>query len=167
MITVVSDTHGRDGHRLEGRTLEAVREAELVVHAGDLTTPRVLAAFEAEAGSVVAVRGNNDDGIDGLDTEAVVDHQGMRIAVVHGHRHGEAARTMFARDVDADLLVIGHSHRPGFSSASAVPQLNPGSHAHPRWYRPAHAELTVEANRIEGRLREPDGTTFEHFTIGL
>ena len=31
MLTVVSDTHGTDDHRLTGRTLEAVRAADHVV----------------------------------------------------------------------------------------------------------------------------------------
>jgi putative phosphoesterase len=60
VLTVVSDTHGTDGHRLEGRTLAAVRGAEAVVHAGDFTTESVLDAVAAEAGSLTAVYGNND-----------------------------------------------------------------------------------------------------------
>jgi len=35
MLVVVSDTHSREESKLQGRTAEAVREAELVVHAGD------------------------------------------------------------------------------------------------------------------------------------
>src|SRR5699024_6138027 len=59
VICVVSDTHGTDGHRLADRTLEAVREADLVVHAGDFTTEAALDAFEAESRDFRAVRGNN------------------------------------------------------------------------------------------------------------
>jgi len=61
VLAIVSDTHGTDGHRLEGRTLEAVREADTVVHAGDFTTEAVYDAFAAEANDLVAVHGNNDD----------------------------------------------------------------------------------------------------------
>lgn len=165
MIAVVADTHGRTDHRLEGRTLEAVREAALVVHAGDLTTGAVLDAFRDEADEVVAVRGNNDAELDGLPLERVVEHAGIRLALVHGHRHAGSAASMYAREVEADLLVVGHSHRPHFSETGAVPTLNPGSHAHPRWYRPAHAELTVRRGRIDGRLVDPDGTTFETFGV--
>jgi len=43
-LVVIADTHGRDGHRLSGRMLEAVVGADLVVHAGDFVTE---SAFEA------------------------------------------------------------------------------------------------------------------------
>lgn len=167
MITVVSDTHGESGHRLEGRTLEAVREADLVVHAGDLMTESVLDAFESECASFVAVRGNNDPPLDRLPRERVVEHDGVRLALVHGHQHHATSMTMFGREVDADLVVFGHSHQPTFAARGEIPRLNPGSHAHPRWYDPAHAELHCRGDRLEGRLAEPDGTTMEEFTVPL
>lgn len=167
MITVVSDTHGETGHRLEGRALEAVREADLVVHAGDLMTETVLDAFETEAASFVAVRGNNDPPLDRLPMERVVEHDGVRLVLVHGHQHHDTAMTMLGREAGADLVVFGHSHRPMFDARGAVPRLNPGSHAHPRWFEAAHAELQPRGDRLEGRLVEPDGTTMQEFTVPL
>ncbi|MFB6170909.1 MAG: metallophosphoesterase [Haloarculaceae archaeon] len=167
MITVVSDTHGESDHRLAGRTLEAVREADLVVHAGDLMTEAVLDAFEAESASFVAVRGNNDPPLDCLPLERVVEFDGLRLVVVHGHQHHDTAMTMLGREAEADLVVFGHSHRPTFDARAAVPRLNPGSHAHPRWYEAAHAELHRRGDSLEGRLVEPDGTTMQEFTISL
>ncbi|PSQ02999.1 YfcE family phosphodiesterase [Halobacteriales archaeon QS_5_68_33] len=130
MIVAVSDTHGTDGHRLEGRTLAAVREASLVVHAGDFTTEAVLEAFRAEAGGdrdgggdLVAVAGNNDD---------------ERVRARVGRR----------RTVER-----------------AVAVLNPGSHADPRWNRPAHAELEPTAEGLSGRLVTPDGEGLETFAV--
>lgn len=164
-LAVVSDTHGRDGHRLEGRTLGAVREAELVCHAGDFVTGAVLDAFEAEveAGRFVGVTGNNDDATvrERLPDRRVVDHRGVRLAIVHGHEHTDAALSLLARETGADLLVVGHSHRPGVDRTGDVPVLNPGSHADPRWYRPAHAEL--ETGPLRGRIVAPDGTRIESF----
>jgi putative phosphoesterase len=167
MITVVSDTHGEESHRLEGRTRGAVRDAEVVLHAGDLTTPRVREAFVEENPAFHAVRGNNDGGITDLPTERVVEHGDLRIAMVHGHRHSRTGLTMLAREREADLAVVGHSHRPGFDASSAVPLLNPGSHAHPRYHRPAHAELRVAGDALEGELRQPDGSTLETFRVGI
>jgi len=61
MLTVVSDTHSQDDHRLDGRTLDAVHEADFVVHAGDFTTESVLDDFIAEAGAfAVSGRGRDD-----------------------------------------------------------------------------------------------------------
>ncbi|MFB6139195.1 MAG: metallophosphoesterase [Halosimplex sp.] len=182
MITVVSDTHGTDGHRLDGRTLTAVREAELVIHAGDFTTEAVLDAFEAEAGSAgseteadddgadgefVGVYGNNDDAAvrDRLAGQRVIEHGGVRFVVVHGHEHGDTARPLLGRQERADVVVVGHSHQPGHRDLGAVTVLNPGSHADPRWYRPAHAELEPTETGLTGRLVAPDGEVFDEFEV--
>ncbi|QPV64872.1 metallophosphoesterase [Halosimplex litoreum] len=173
MITVVSDTHGTDGHRLEGRTLAAVREAELVVHAGDFTTEAVLDAFEAEAGAehgggeFVAVYGNNDDpGVRGrLTAERTVEYEGLRIVVVHGHEHDDTSLSLLGRQERADAVVVGHSHEPGRRRIGPVTVLNPGSHADPRWYRPGHVEVRPTGEGPTGRLVAPDGEVFDEFDL--
>lgn len=167
MLVVLSDTHGRDGPRLEGRTEEAIAEAETVIHAGDFMTADVLEAFETRC-DLRAVYGNNDPPAirKRLPAERILTWQRLRIAVVHGHEHTETAREMFARQSGVDLLVFGHSHDPEFVEAT-VPMLNPGSHADPRWNRPAHAELewNAEAEHARGRLVEPSGEVFTRFTV--
>ena len=167
MIAVVSDTHGREDHRLEGRTLAAVREADLVVHAGDFTTPAVVDAFAAESADFAGVYGNNDPPAvrDRLPAVAVRDRDGARLTVVHGHEHDETALSLLGRQERADLVVFGHSHRPSVVETPDLTLLNPGSHADPRWHRPAHAELVPAAGGLDGRLVEPDGTVFETFDV--
>ena len=167
MICVVSDTHGTDDHLLVGRTLEAVREADFVIHAGDFTTEAVFEAFEAECSELVAVHGNNATaGVrERLPAERVVEFEGAHIALTHGDGRDETGLGLFGRQEGADLVVFGHSHRPEFVDTGEIGLLNPGSHADPRWHRPAHAELDVDAGAIEGRLCEPDGTVFEEFRV--
>lgn len=165
MLTVVADTHGREDHRLTGRTLEAVRAADRVLHAGDFTTEAVLDAFRAETDRLDGVYGNNDDeGVcERLPARRTVTHKGVRIALAHGHEHHDTALAMYGRQEHADLVVVGHSHRPTFRRIGAVPVLNPGSHADPRRYRAAHAEL--ELAPLRGRLVAPDGTELEEFAV--
>jgi len=171
MITVVSDTHGTDGHRLEGRTLEAVREAELVIHAGDFTTAAVLDAFETEAGAecgeFVAVSGNNDGPAvrERLPARRTVEHDGVRFVVVHGHEHDDTSLSLLGRQERADVVVVGHSHEPGRRRVGAVTVLNPGSHADPRWHRPGHAELEPTGEGLTGQLVAPDGAVFDEFDL--
>ena len=175
MLAVLSDTHGRDGPRLEGRTAEAVDEADLVIHAGDFVTADVLDAFESRC-DLRGVYGNNDPRAvrDRLPAERVVEWADLRVAVAHGHEHSETGLAMFGRQSNADLLVVGHSHDPTFRDGvpagtlgGPVPVLNPGSHADPRWNRPGHAELEWDddAGLARGRLVEPGGEVFERFTV--
>ena len=167
MIVVLSDTHGRDSHRLNGRTREAVEAATLVCHCGDFHTERVYEAFKAACDGFVAVYGNNDPpGVRERTAETrVVEHDGVRLALAHGHEHTETALALFGRQSNADLVCVGHSHDPGFERLGTVPVCNPGSHAEPRWHRPAHAELSVRGDCIEGALVTPDGAVFEEFSV--
>lgn len=169
MLVVVADTHSREGSRLRGRTLAAVREADLTIHAGDFYRESALDAFESTARRLRAVFGNNADAAvrDRLPAVRTVDHGGVRFAVTHRHRSGDTGLVMLARDRDADCVVCGHSHRPRFDDSGAVPILNPGSHAQPRGNRPAHAELEPAGDGVglDGRLVTPDGEVFERFEL--
>lgn len=161
MLTVVSDTHGTTDHRLEGRTLTAVREADLVVHAGDFTTEAVYDAFDREADALVAVYGNNDEPAvrERLPATATVEWNGLTVLIVHGHEHAETSLTMLARQEGADAVVVGHSHRPELSELDGRLLINPGSHADPRRYRPGHVEVKATAEGSRVQLRRPDGGT--------
>src|SRR4029079_17028490 len=55
MVGLISDTHGL----LRSEAIEALRGVDLIIHAGDVGAPEVLAALEKIA-PVVAVRGNTD-----------------------------------------------------------------------------------------------------------
>ncbi len=181
MLVVVSDTHSSEEHRLHGRTLTAVRDADLVVHAGDFYREPVLDAFHEEAVTLRAVYGNNDDPAirERVPKVRVVEYAGVRFAVTHRHRGGDTGLVMLGRERDADAVIYGHSHAPRFDDSTSLPLLNPGSHAQPRGNRAAHAELepvgesdrdgSVDADAdggLVGRLVTPSGDVFREFRIG-
>lgn len=163
MIAVIGDTHGTDHHRLEGRTLQAVRKADHVFHTGDFTTEAVYDAVSAEAGQdtggapVTAVHGNRDEhALAGrLPETATAEADGLRLVVAHGHRRDRTNIGLLAREAQADVAIVGHSHRPGIEELPAALLVNPGSYADPRQYRAAHAEIH-DGTRVE--IRTPGGT---------
>jgi putative phosphoesterase len=167
VLVLLSDTHGTDGHRLEGRTREAVDGADLVIHAGDFTTASALDAHREAAGDLLAVHGNADDRAvrQRLPAARTVEALGLRVAVTHTRDGGATGLAMFGRSRAADVVVSGHSHRPSVTEADDLLLVNPGSHAQPRGNRPAHAELERSDGGVVGRLRQPDGTVFETFGI--
>jgi putative phosphoesterase len=167
MLTVVSDTHSTDGHRLSGRTLEAVREAEIVVHAGDFMRESVLDGFEREADRLLGVTGNNDDAAirRRLPEARTLTFGGYTFAVTHRRRGGPTALSLFGRQRDADVVLFGHSHRPTYEPGEEVVLVNPGSHAQPRGHRAAHAEFETSGDVLSGRLVAVDGEVFEEFTV--
>jgi putative phosphoesterase len=168
MLVVVSDTHREAGHGLEGPLLEAVREADRVVHAGDFTAEEVVDAFADEATRLDAVHGNVDTAaVQGrLPAERTLEYAGTRVVVTHQPEGGETGMAMLGRSRDADLVVFGHTHRPTVVDAGDVTLCNPGSHVQPRQFRAAYATLEPSDGSLSGRLHDPDGDVFETFVVG-
>lgn len=162
MIAIFSDTHSNRGHELEGEALTAARDADVVIHAGDFTSPAALEAFQEECDLLFAVHGNADSAAvrDRLPEARVVEEAGVRVAVTHRRDGGEMGLSMFGRSRGADVVVSGHTHRPTVVDAEDCLLLNPGSHAQPRGNRPGFAVLEERADGagLEGAIREPDGT---------
>ncbi|PSP54652.1 YfcE family phosphodiesterase [Halobacteriales archaeon QS_1_67_19] len=168
MIAVLSDTHSRSGHELEGRAAEAVERADAVVHAGDFYTEGALDAFESVSDRLYAVYGNNaTPGVrDRLPPERTVDLGGVRFVVTHGDERGATGLSLLGRQQAADAVVFGHSHRHAVTRAQDVVLFNPGSHAQPRGGEPTHAELRRTDGGLEGEIRHRDGSVLEEFEIG-
>lgn len=123
-----------------------LREADLILHAGDVCTAAVLDEL-AQYAAVTAVAGNND-GPDvtawGAAETAVADIDGLRVAMIHdsGPAAGRLAR-LRARFPVADLVVFGHSHIPldAASADGGFRIFNPGSPTDRR--RQPHGTLGV------------------------
>jgi putative phosphoesterase len=130
-ILVLSDTHrsAGDDRPLPGAVLNELADADLVLHAGDVTSRALL--DELGTGTPVhAVLGNNDDAtLADLPERLELDLDGVRVAMVHdsGARQGRGGR-MRRWFPDADVVVFGHSHDPVDAEGTAGQRLfNPGS----------------------------------------
>jgi putative phosphoesterase len=144
-VVVLSDTHApRRWRACPPRVAEYLRQADLILHAGDVCTADVLTELAGYA-PVVAVLGNND-GRDVADWGAVptaeLDLDGLSVAMVHDS--GAAAgrlRRLRRRFPRADLVVFGHSHIPLDEAAPGLRIFNPGSPTDRR--RQPHGTLGV------------------------
>ena len=84
-IAIISDTHlPRGRRRLPAACVERLAAADLILHAGDLSTLAVLRDLEAY-GPVIAVHGNVDDAEvrAAVPAVAAIEAAGAKIAVVH------------------------------------------------------------------------------------
>ena len=113
-VVVLADTHLTGGFgTISAQVLEAVGRADVVLHAGDVTSRQALADLATRA-ELYAVRGNNDHELIGILPESRhFELEGMRVGLVHdgGPRKGRPAR-LHRRFPDAELVVFGHSHVP-------------------------------------------------------
>jgi putative phosphoesterase len=157
-LAVISDTHLPRGSRaLPERCLEALREADLILHAGDFVSGAFLEELR-ELGSVKAVHGNMDDARVRAELPArhVVEAAGVRIGLVHdpGPASGREARLAGAFP-GCTAVVYGHTHIPQVERHKGVWILNPGSPTERRraWAR-AFIVLDVRRDEIVPTLVE-------------
>lgn len=137
---VLADTHltAATLDRMPPEVWKMAEAADVVLHAGDVLDPAVLAAL-AERAPLHAVLGNNDEGRLDLPTIVELDLAGTRVAMVHDSgatsgRHRRMARLF----PDAEVIVFGHSHAPLVERDGDGPLLvNPGSPTHRR-RQPVH-----------------------------
>jgi putative phosphoesterase len=150
-VGLISDTHGL----LRPEAAAFLRGSELIVHAGDICDPGVLAALRAIA-PTTAVRGNNDRGpwADALRESELIELGDIVLYAIHD---------VAAIDIDPGaagvrVVVSGHTHKPSCEERGGVLFVNPGSAGPRRFSLPISiAELTVEGGAVSTRFVELAG----------
>ena len=136
LIGLISDTHIPDRAReLPKNVISAFQNVDLILHAGDLTSMEVIDELEKIA-PTIAIQGNMDRaaGII-LPNAKVIEAEGIKIGIAHGEVYPRADTQQLlylAKQLDADILVRGHSHQPKIEQIDGVLLLNPGSPIVPR-----------------------------------
>lgn len=138
-IDIVSDTHGR----LSSRLVAELEGADLIVHAGDITSESDWAHLCVIA-PIKAVLGNNDFYRDyGPEVGRLnqFSYEGLRFAVAH-----------YREDLPVgavDVAICGHTHRSIIAEVGDCLIINPGSPTFPRGRRGATmARMWVRAGEI-------------------
>jgi len=142
-LGIITDTHiPQRIPVLPSRVLDVFRGVDRILHAGDINARRVLDQL-AEIAPVEAVAGNADLFKHGLPLTRVIDAEGRRIGLVHGH--GGWSRYLRSKVRDrlgydeehylkivhgsfgpVDAIVFGHTHRYYQAERSGIRLFNPG-----------------------------------------
>ena len=155
LAVVLADTHiPRRARALPGALTPHLQKADLILHAGDLLQPSVLAELSVHA-PVRAVRGNVDLPEVDLPETLEFDFGGARIAMIHDSGRKEGRRRRLARRFPgARAIIFGHSHIPFLEDEDSLLLLNPGSPTDRR-RQPRHtfALLRAEEGSVRAELR--------------
>ncbi|WKB51180.1 metallophosphoesterase family protein [Eleftheria terrae] len=150
-VGVISDTHGL----LRPQALAVLQGCDHLLHAGDIGKPDILDRLR-ELAPLTAVRGNNDHGswAAALPETVTVSLGGVVIYLLHDLAQLPPGALAAAA---AQVVVSGHSHRPGVVMKDGLCFLNPGS-AGPRRFRlpVTLARLGIAAGRATPRVLELD-----------
>lgn len=119
-IGLISDTHGL----LRPEAIAALRNSELIIHAGDIGKPAVLESLGART-RVIAIRGNNDRAPWAKELPDVLNLEinGLAMQVIHDVH--EMENDPIAGGIR--LVVSGHSHKPSIVHRDGILYVNPGS----------------------------------------
>ena len=140
VVGVISDTHGL----LRPEALDVLRGSDMIIHAGDVGKPEVIARL-GEVAPLHVVCGN-------VDQESWAAALPMTELVEVGDHHFFVLHDVAQLDVDPAAagfaaVVFGHSHRPSIETRNGVLFLNPGS-AGPRRFK---LPITVARVKTSGR----------------
>jgi uncharacterized protein len=119
-IGLISDTHGL----LRPEAVRALAGVHRIIHAGDIGRPEILTELRTLA-PVDAVKGNNDKGpwSAQIPLRLALEVEGVSIHVLHDVKE----IGMDPQAAGFDVVVSGHSHKPGISARGGVQYVNPGS----------------------------------------
>lgn len=141
-IGVLSDTHGK----LREEVVEILKSCDVILHAGDIHTPQVLAKLR-EIAPLYIVRGNADkEWAEELPEKLSEEICGLRVFMVHNKKH-------FPKETgNYNLVVFGHSHKYEERREGECLFLNPGSCGPRRFSQPVTMAV-VEVEEESGTVR--------------
>jgi len=148
VIGLISDTHGL----LRPQAIAALAGVDLIIHAGDIGKPAVLAELKKIA-PVAAIKGNNDIGnwaerLPEYRSVKVGQHRLYVIHNVHELEFNPAARKF-------RVVISGHSHKPTIAEKDGVLFVNPGSPGPRRFKLPvAVGKIFVDGPNIRAEIIE-------------
>ncbi|WP_295722673.1 metallophosphoesterase [uncultured Methanobrevibacter sp.] len=153
-IGLISDTHiSKSRGKLSNKVLEAFKGMDLILHAGDINSQKVLDKLNQIA-PIIAVEGNNDRNNKSLNLKSVeiIEIHNLRILLTHGDKlpRGDYNKYFkFAQKHDANILISGHSHKPHLKKEKGILLVNPGSPNKPIKSEPSIAILTINEKEKE------------------
>ncbi|HJM76517.1 MAG TPA: metallophosphoesterase family protein [Dehalococcoidia bacterium] len=152
-ILIVGDTHVYTWEEVHPAIREAVAEADIAIHCGDIVRMAVVEGFRETAKRSFVVAGNSDPPYlwKALPTHEIFEVDGLHIGVTHpiwGQEEFEPPRLLpdFVEDGEhtADVICYGHLHVPVIATYEGVLFVN-GGQGYPSFLVPGTvAWLTIE-----------------------
>jgi len=123
-IGIISDTHDHLIKIKEAVDIFLLHKVDLILHAGDFVAPFSLRFLNESKIEWFGVFGNNDGEKEGLlkfssgrikNPPFFIEKEGKKIALTH-----------IFQDLDADIVIFGHTHKPQIEEKRGKLLINPG-----------------------------------------
>lgn len=156
-ILVMSDTHGDTS--LAEKVLRKNRDVDIVIHLGDYCRDADKLQNLYPDIRFEYVYGNCDFMIGNVPMEKLIEIEGQRILLTHGHRYSvkwgiEKLRDRAHND-NIQLVLFGHTHMQQVVYGPGYVILNPGSISEPRGDdRESYAIVVIDDKKIKVELKK-------------
>lgn len=147
-IGVISDTH----NLLRPEAIEALKNVDLIIHAGDICKPEIVEDLKKLA-PVFVVRGNNDKGAwaEDIPVYKIIEIEGVLLYIIHDIKE----MNVYPALPETKVIISGHSHKPSIKTHNDVLYLNPGSAGPRRFNLPVSiAKLKVHGIQVKAELTQ-------------
>lgn len=154
LIYVLSDSHGKIDGFLD--TMASMPKPDMIFFLGDYVED-IEEIKKVTDIKIIGVRGNNDFKNKDYPLEDIVDVNGYKILLSHGHLYdvGFDINNLYYKSLElkVDLTLFGHTHRQFKLVENGLILLNPGSCSYPRGVNPKKSFLELKiTNGIEYRF---------------
>lgn len=128
-ILVFSDSHGDCSGIC--KTVENIIGVDMIVHCGDYSKDAIFLRKTYPDIPVVSVRGNNEFVSTFEELKEIIEIDGVKIYITHGHiegvKRGIETVANRARLYECDVCLFGHTHRALCEKTENLLLLNPGT----------------------------------------
>jgi putative phosphoesterase len=154
-ILVISDTHG-DTNKAE-EVIKANNGTDMVIHLGDYFRDAQKLSGLFPGIRFEYIYGNSDFMVNNVPAEKLLDLCGKKVFITHGHRYSVKwdYNKLFkkAEELDADIVLFGHTHVPDMVENGKHCILNPGSASYPRSCKyGSYAIIEIEDGILSPRI---------------
>jgi len=127
-VIVFSDSHGQTNAMLD--IMSKYQDVDKIIHLGDLVKDAERLEYEYPDIETICVAGNND-WYSEEPTERLIELSGIKLFITHGNSYGVknalSKITDRAKQLEAGIVLFGHTHIPYESYTGNILLINPGS----------------------------------------
>ncbi|BEP29859.1 metallophosphoesterase [Helicovermis profundi] len=156
-IGILSDSHGKDENIRKFVCEIEKKNIDLIFHLGDLKSDcEIIKKYTNK--KIYSVLGNCDYMSSG-NMDLLLNIEGIKFFLTHGHKYGVkySLNNIYykAKELNADVVLFGHTHSPFIIKEKDLEIINPGSLSFPRGkLGKSYAVITVNGNAFESFLYE-------------
>ena len=153
-ILVFSDSHGYSQNLV--KAINNNQNIDIIIHLGDIVGDAVKLRNAYKNIRVEVVSGNNDFSKD-FPSEKILDIEGKRILITHGHmyrvKQGYQKLIIKGKSINADAVFFGHTHLSEELYVDNMLLLNPGSIGIPlKPNNPTYCLVEIKDGKISVRF---------------